>query len=292
VIVTAAPLAYYASDMDTTGTLLLVATPIGNLGDISRRAIATLRTVDAIYCEDTRRSRQLLTHLEIQGQQLISLREHNEAQRTGEILQRLAAGQRIALISDAGMPVVSDPGQRLVAAVAEAGYTVTAIPGANAAVMALAISGLPAEHFRFEGFLPVRGQARQQRLEAVAQSPETTILYEAPQRLARTVADLLKRSGKERPITIVRELTKLHEEVWRGSLEAAQAYVSTQPPRGEYTLVVAGAAKAPELITDDKITTALKAELSNGASRRDAIGRVAAQLGLPRARVYTLAHNL
>lgn len=278
--------------MEKPGSLILIATPIGNLSDIAPRAAAALRDADVVYCEDTRHSRQLLTHLGIRGQKLVSLHEHNEAARISEVVTRLAEGQNVALISDAGMPVISDPGQRLVAAVAEAGYSVTAIPGPNAALMALAISGLPAERFRFEGFLPARGSARTQRLQVIAQSPETTILYEAPQRVEKTLSDLLEVGGADRQIAITRELTKLHEEVWRGSLQTAQDYVATKPSRGEYTLVLAGATNVPGLITDDVITTSLKAQLSTGVSRRDAIAQITKQYGVPRKRVYALALDL
>lgn len=278
--------------MHTPGTLVLVATPIGNLGDISVRAAEALKAADIIYCEDTRRSRQLLTHLGIRGQKLASLHEHNEDARVAAVLEQLAAGQMAALVSDTGMPVIADPGRRLVAAVAGAGNQVTAIPGANAALMALAISGLPAERFAFEGFLPPSGSARTRRLEAVAESPQTTILYESPRRVARTLADLGRLCDPDRPVAITRELTKLHEEVWRGTLGAAQEYLDATPPRGEYTLVLGGATDTPELINDDKITTLLQEQLATGASRRSAVDRVTAELGVPRKRVYALALQL
>lgn len=268
---------------------MLVATPIGNLGDISARAAAMLKAADIIYCEDTRRSRQLLTHLGIRGQKLLSLHEHNEDGRTSAVLEQLAGGRTVALVSDAGMPVVSDPGRRLVAAAAEAGHQVTAIPGANAALMALSVSGLPSERFGFEGFLPPRGRARSERLAAVAQAPTTIILYESPRRVARTVTDLAAICGPDRPVTIARELTKLHEEVWRGNLGAAQEYLSATPQRGEYSLVLGGAPDTPELISDDKITTSLQEQLAAGVSRRTAVDNVTAQLGVTRKRVYALA---
>jgi len=274
--------------MDTPGTLILVATPIGNLGDISARATDTLRNADVIYCEDTRHSRQLLTHLEIRGQKLISLHEHNEAERAKEVLERLAGGQMVVLVSDAGMPVVSDPGQRLVAAVSAAGYAVTAIPGPNAALMALAISGLPAERFRFEGFLPIKGKERAKRLDAIATSPDAVIIYEAPQRLAKTIADLNQRYGSDRRVAIARELTKLHEEIWRGALEEASVYLETATLRGEYALVLEGVCDE-KATSDDQIIAIIREEMDRGASTSQAAQNVAASLGLPRKRVYTLA---
>ncbi len=271
------------------GQLILVATPIGNLGDLPTRAAETLTAADIICCEDTRHSRPLLSHLGITGKKLISLHEHNEVARSAMIIEQLGAGLSVAVISDAGMPVVSDPGQRLVAAVAAAGYCVTAVPGANAAIMALAVSGLPAERFAFEGFLPASGAERRQRLEAISQEARTIILYESPHRLKKTVSDLAKLSGPERQLVITRELTKLHEEVWRGSLTQAIEYVAAVPPRGEYTLVLEGARSSPVVVTDDQIIASLRQELASGVSRRSAVDAVAIGLGVPRKRVYGLA---
>lgn len=269
--------------------LVLVATPIGNLGDISPRAAETLAAVDVIYCEDTRRSRQLLSHLEISGKQLVSLHEHNEEARTGEVIAGLASGRTAALISDAGSPVVSDPGQRLVAAVTAAGFSVSAIPGPNAAIMALAISGLPAERFVFEGFLPTRGPARRERLAALQHEARTIILYESPHRLAKTVADLTTISGIDRRLVITRELTKLHEEVWHGRLTDALAHLENTPPRGEYTLVLEGALAEKRSVSDADIRSAIQREIALGQSRRSAVDAVSQRLGVPRRRVYTLA---
>jgi len=278
--------------MDKTGTLVLVATPIGNLGDISQRAADTLRDADVIYCEDTRHSRRLLTHLEIRGQELVSLHEHNEAERIRAVLERLASGQTVALISDAGMPLISDPGQRLAAAATVAGHIVTAIPGPNAALMALAISGLATDRFHFEGFLPLKNTPRKERIEALAQLTEPTVLYEAPQRVARTVADLLEVCGRDRSVAIARELTKLHEEVWRGDLAGAEPYLQDVPPRGEYCIVLGGAIIKAEVVSDDQIAAALHKQIANGLSKRDAVAAVCRQLGLPRRRVYSVALNL
>jgi len=281
------------ADRDPGGRLVLVATPIGNLGDIAPRAAETLATADLICCEDTRRSRQLLTHLGITGQRLVSLHEHNEAARIEMVTEQLDAGLVVALISDAGMPVVSDPGQRLVAAVAAAGHTVTAVPGPSAAIMALAISGLPAERFGFEGFLPTQAGPRRERLQALAAESRTSVLYESPHRLAKTLAGLVAACGPQRQIVITRELTKLHEEVWRGSLETATQHVTAVAPRGEYTLVLAG---APEVTasqpTDDAITELVQARLASGDTQRDAIAFAAGHLDVPRKRVYALALKL
>jgi 16S rRNA (cytidine1402-2'-O)-methyltransferase len=275
--------------MHPTGTLILVATPIGNLGDISTRAAATLAQADIIYCEDTRRSRPLLTHLGISGQRLVALHQHNEAERVAKVLEQLAVGLNVVLISDAGMPVVSDPGQRLVAAAAAAGHLVTAVPGANAVLTALAISGLPAERFRFEGFLPARGRSRSQRLKSIAAETETVIVYESPQRVAKLVADLSTLTNPNRILAIARELTKLHEEVWRGRLSEAVAYFEQAPPRGEYTVVIAGAETTVPPVSDNEIITALKQELADGVSRRSAIDQVSQRFEVARKRVYALS---
>lgn len=274
---------------ESAGKLVLVATPIGNLGDLSPRAAEALRAADAVYCEDTRRTRQLLTHTGITQQKLVSLHEHNEGARTGLILEELAQGRIIAVVSDAGMPVISDPGGRLVAAVAEAGFTVSAVPGANAALMALAISGLDSERFCFEGFLPGRGAERKARLAILTDESRTIVLYESPHRLGKTVADLTTISGSERRIVLARELTKLYEEVWRGTLTEAAEYVATTPPRGEYTLVLEGAKVAETVVSDGAIIEALETEITTGVSRRSAIDSVTEALDIPRKRVYTLA---
>jgi 16S rRNA (cytidine1402-2'-O)-methyltransferase len=278
--------------MKPDGQLILVATPIGNLGDISRRAAETLEQADVVYCEDTRHTRQLLSHLAISGQKLVSLHEHNEASRIQQVIDQLEAGQQIALASDAGTPVISDPGQRLVAAVRAAGHTVTAIPGPNAALMALAISGLPAEQFVFEGFLPSSGKARKERLAAIATEYRTAILYESPHRLTRTVVDLAAVINSDRIIILARELTKLHEEVWRGTAGETLIHVDATPPRGEYTLVIEGANPVDVEVSDSDIEAALRSQLEAGVSSRTAIDAVAKQYQLPRKRIYALSLKL
>lgn len=272
--------------------LVLVATPIGNLGDISPRAAETLAAADLICCEDTRHSRKLLSHLGIQKKPLLSLHEHNEDQRIAQVIDGLADGQTIAVISDAGTPVVSDPGQRLVAAVHAANYQVTAIPGPSAAVMALAVSGLPAERFSFEGFLPAKGAERRERLKLLVGAHQTTVLYESPHRLAKLLGELAADSEPTRKIVLARELTKLHEEIWSGALSEAVRHLASSSPRGEYTLVLEGIPATIEAVSDEMIRAALTTQHSLGQSGRRAIDEVTIQLGVPRKRVYAISLEL
>ena len=267
---------------------MVVGTPIGNLGDLSPRAVDALRTADVIACEDTRHTRKLLTHSDIRGPRLVALHEHNEAQQAERVVEWVQAGQRVALVSDAGMPAVSDPGERVIAAVAAAGLVVEVVPGPSAVLAALVVSGLATERFAFEGFLPRKGRERRARLQAVAGDDRTTVLYEAPHRMHATRADLAEVCGGERRIAVARELTKLHEEVWRGTLAAAEAAVAE--PRGEYVLVLEGAsAPAPVPKTDDDIVAALRARLDAGDDRKTAVAAVAKELGVPKRQVYELA---
>jgi 16S rRNA (cytidine1402-2'-O)-methyltransferase len=268
-----------------------VATPIGNLGDISARAVAALAEADVIGCEDTRRTRQLLTASGIRGKRLMSVHEHNEQQRADEIVDLVATGARVVLVTDAGMPAISDPGERVVAAVAGAGLAVEAIPGPSAVVMALALSGLPTARFAFEGFLPRKGKERRQRLADVADSPITTVLYEAANRVRATLADLAEVCAVDRAVVLARELTKVHEEVWRGSLSAALGHVTDNEPRGEFVIVVAGATASPTDVDDDRIVAALDEQRAGGLSNRDAAAAVASSFALPKRRVYDLAVN-
>ena len=229
--------------MSASGTLFVVATPIGNRGDLSSRARETLAAADLILAEDTRHTGQLLAGLGITTP-LLSFHEHNEASRTEELVTRLAAGARIALVSDAGTPLVSDPGYRLVAAAGAAGVPVVPVPGACAAIAALSVAGLPTDRFAFEGFLPPRGAARRARLEELAAEPRTLVFYEAPHRVGEALEDLAAIFGAARPAAVARELTKLHETVYRESLGAlaARARTDADMARGEAVLVVAGAA--------------------------------------------------
>ncbi len=271
------------------GVLVLVGTPIGNLGDLSPRAIEALAVADAICCEDTRRTGRLLQHAGVERKSpLILVNEHTEAREVDGVLARLAGGERVAVVSDAGMPGISDPGEGLVRAAVDAGHVVEVVPGPSAALAALVASGLPTGRFVFEGFLPRKGSGRTERLAAVAAEPRTVVVYEAPHRLPRTLADLASICGDGRPVAVARELTKLHEEVWRGTLEEAAAWAAERPPRGEIVLVLDGAPEAPPP-GDDVLVEALSAALAAGSSARDAARAVAARLGVPRRHAYALA---
>jgi len=226
----------------TAGTLHVVATPIGNLADLSARALDTLRGVDAICAEDTRHTRQLLAHFGIE-KPLLALHEHNEEALSGRLVARLAGGESLALVSDAGTPLVSDPGFRLVRAAREAGIRVSPVPGPSALIAALSVAGLPSDRFAFEGFLPAKAGARRERLAALAGEPRTLVFYESSHRIADTLADCVAAFGGERPAAVARELTKLFETVLDGDLAALQARVDADPDqrRGEFVLLVQGA---------------------------------------------------
>lgn len=271
-----------------TGRLVLVSTPIGNLGDLSPRAIDALRACALICCEDTRHSGKLLSHAGISGVRLAVADEHRERARTDEVLGLLASGSDVGVITDAGTPGISDPGMRLVAAAVEAGYAVTAVPGPAALVMGLVLSGFDTTRFVFEGFLPRSGRERDERIADIAAERRTIVLYEAPHRVARTVADLGEACGPGRRVALARELTKLHEEVWRGTLANAAAHVTDVAPRGEYVVVVEGAPRAAEA-TDEQIVDALRTVMQGGADRRTAIATVMSTTGANKRRVYDLA---
>lgn len=268
------------------GRLVVVATPIGNLGDLSPRAVEALASADVICCEDTRRSGRLLAAAGVRPRRLLSLHAHNEAARTAEVLTLLERGLEVALVTDAGTPAISDPGGRVVSAVHEAGGRVTAVPGPSAAVTALALSGLGGGRWRFEGFLPRRGRERRQRLEEIAGSPVPVVIYEAPTRLASLIADLARKARGERLVAVCRELTKLHEEVWRGTLaEAAERW--GEPVRGELVVVLDGdPAAGLSQVDDGDLVEAVEALTRAGASRRDAVQEVAERTGVARRRVY------
>lgn len=270
-----------------TGRLVLVATPIGNLGDLSPRAVETLSQSSLILCEDTRHSGKLLSHAGISGVRLAVCNEHTEHERSRDVLSLLDAGQTVTLITDAGTPGISDPGSRLVRAVIDAGHVVSAVPGPAAFVMALVISGFDTSRFVFEGFLPRSGRERASRLAAVAAESRTTVIYEAPHRVERTIADLAVACGGDRCVAMARELTKIYEAVWRGSLAAAIAQLGSTAPRGEYVIVVQGAPPRGE-VSDDEIRSALQLALE-GHSRKDAVEVVVGQLEVPKRRVYDLA---
>ncbi|HET6665069.1 MAG TPA: 16S rRNA (cytidine(1402)-2'-O)-methyltransferase, partial [Acidimicrobiales bacterium] len=230
----------------------------------------------------------LLQHAGVERPRLIVVNDHTEAREVPGVVARLARGERVAVVSDAGMPGISDPGERLVRAAVAAGHAVEVVPGPSAGLAALVTSGLPAGRFVFEGFLPRKGAGRTERLGAVAAEPRTVVLYEAPHRLARTLADLTEACGPERRVAVARELTKLHEEVWRGSLGEATAWVRAGAPRGEIVLVLDGA-PATEPPDDGALLDALQDELAAGATARDAARAVAARLDVPRRRAYDLA---
>ena len=274
----------------TTGSLVLVATPIGNLGDLSPRAVVELGRADAIACEDTRRTGRLLAHAGVSAPKLLTVNDHTEVGAVGDILARLDRGERVAVVTDAGMPGISDPGERLVAAAAEAGHTIEVVPGPSAAVTGLVVSGLAAGRFVFEGFLPRKGSGRSERLVELAGERRTIVLYEAPHRLARTLTDLTAALGANRSVVLARELTKLHEEVWRGSLGDAVARCADVEPRGEYVVVVAGA-PAPVAATDDELAAAVAAEIGAGRTTRDAVALVSGRYDVSRRRVYDLANQ-
>jgi 16S rRNA (cytidine1402-2'-O)-methyltransferase len=267
------------------GRLVLVATPVGNLGDLSSRARAALAGAALICCEDTRRTGRLLHHAGIAGVRLAICNEHTEAARIPEVLGVLGDGGDVAVVTDAGTPAINDPGERLVRAVLDAGYEVTTVPGPAALIAALVVSGLSTARFVFEGFLPRSGRARAERLADLAAERRTIVLYEAPHRVVRTLADLAAALGADRRVSVARELTKLHETVVRGTL----GDVAIGEPRGEYVLVVDGARGTVEVPDDDAVRDALRAELAAGRSRRDAAAAVATRLGVPRRVAYDLA---
>ena len=271
-----------------SGKLYLVATPIGNLGDLSPRAAETLAAADFVAAEDTRVSLKLLNHFGIK-KPLVSYHEHNQASSGPAILNRLLSGETCALVTDAGTPAVSDPGEGLVALCAENGVEVLAIPGCCAAVSALAVSGLPTGRFTFEGFLPVGKKERRDRLAELAGEERTMILYEAPHRLRTTLADLKEALG-DRRITLCRELTKLHEETVRTTLAAALARCQESEPRGEYVLVLAGRERLPEhAVSLEEGVELVLSRREKGERMKDAVRQVASDTGLGRNELYQAA---
>jgi len=274
------------------GMLYLVPTPIGNLGDISIRCRETLEQADFIAAEDTRVTMKLLNHLGIK-KSLVSYFEHNKAAKGNVILDRILAGETCALVSDAGSPAISDPGEDLVKQCAEAGVTVCAIPGPCAVITALSISGQSTGRFCFEGFLSTAKKSRREHLEALINEQRTMIFYEAPHKLLATLEDMAAVFGGNRSISLCRELTKLHEEVVRTTLAEAIAKYTEQPPRGEFVLVVAGAEEAvKEEATPEDAAVHVAKLMEQGLSRKDAIKQTAKDLDLPKNVVYDAALNL
>lgn len=272
-----------------SGTLYLVATPIGNLGDFSPRAVETLQTVDFIAAEDTRVSLKLLNHFQIR-KSLISYHEHNHITAGQSILARLLGGESCALVTDAGTPAVSDPGEDLVRLCAGNGVEVLAVPGCCAAVNALAVSGLPTGRFTFEGFLAVNKKNRREHLDSLRNETRTMIFHEAPHKLRGTLADLAETFGPERRIALCRELTKLHEETQRCTLGEAAAYYADHAPRGEYVLVVAGAEERVEpAVTLEEAVAQVLALQEEGLRLKDAAKEVASHTGLSKNELYAAA---
>lgn len=269
------------------GALYVVGTPIGNLGDFSPRAVETLSEADFIAAEDTRVTMKLLNHFQIK-KPLLSYFEHNKLSHGELILQRLRAGETCALVSDAGMPAISDPGETLVAACAAENIPVYTVPGPTAVISALAVSGLPTGRFTFEGFLSMNKRSRREHLLSVEHETRTMVFYEAPHKLRKTLSDLEKLFGGDRKLAVVRELTKIHEEVWRTDLKTAAAHYREQEPKGEYVLVIAGAqAPAPqEEYTLEDAAELAKERMEQGLSAADAAREAAKLTGLRKGDIY------
>jgi 16S rRNA (cytidine1402-2'-O)-methyltransferase len=272
-------------------TLYVVGTPIGNLEDMTFRAVRILQTVDIIAAEDTRHTGKLLQHFEIKTPQ-VSYHEHNRTSRIPELLEHLTNDKAIALVSDAGMPGISDPGYELVKACIEAGIAVVPIPGASAAITALSAAGLPTDRFVFEGFLPAKSQQRREHLESLQTESRTLIFYESPHRLRDTLQDLALVWGSDRQIVLGRELTKLYEEFWRGTIAEAIAHYTQRDPQGEYTLVLAGIPPSHPQLTEEELKTELKQLITQGISRSQASRQLAKFTSLPRRQLYQLALSL
>lgn len=273
------------------GTLYIVGTPIGNLEDITLRAIKILHSVDWIAAEDTRHTAKLLHHFDIKTPQL-SYYEHNQHRRIPTLVKSLRQGNAIALVTDAGMPGISDPGYELVKACIEAEIPVIPIPGVSASLTALSAAGLPTDRFVFEGFLPTKNKERQQRLTLLKTESRTLILYEAPHRLLETLQDLAQSLGSKRSIVIARELTKLHEEFWRGTLAEAVQYYQDHNPKGELTLVIAGVTETATLLTEDQIKAELQRLIQEGMSHSEASRQLAEATSISRRQIYQLALTL
>jgi len=273
---------------DAPGTLYIVSTPIGNMGDFSFRAVETLKSVKAILAEDTRHTRHLLDRYGITTP-TAAYHEHNEAKTAPRLVARLVAGESLALVSDAGTPLVSDPGSRLVTAAAAAGVPVVPVPGASALLAALVASGLDTERFTFFGFLTRAGRERRRALDDISTSAHTTVLYEAPNRLAATLGELEERGGGDRAAVVAREMTKQFEEIRRGTVSELRAYYEEAPPRGELVLLVGGARARTASETD--VHQRVRALRSSGMSTRDVAAAVSKELGVPKRVAYRLAQE-
>lgn len=275
----------------TPGLLVLAATPIGDVDDAPPRLRRLLAAADVVAAEDTRRLRRLCRDLEVTlAGDVVAYHEHSEGARTRSLVERMVAGATVVLVTDAGMPSVSDPGFRLVAAAVDAGVRVTAVPGPSALLTALAVSGLPVDRFCFEGFLPRKAGQRRQRLRELAAEPRTQVYFEAPHRTPEVLADMVELFGADRPAAVCRELTKTYEEVRRGSLAELAAWAASGV-RGEVTVVVGGSPPRELDLSDDEIAALVAGEQGRGLTRRDAVDAVARVTGLPRRRVYDAAHR-
>ena len=273
------------------GRIVLVATPLGNLGDISTRAIEALRAADRLACEDTRRTGRLLQHLGIAAPRLVRMDEHTERAVAGSLAKAATHGETVVVVTDAGMPGLSDPGAEVVSAAMSAGVPLEVVPGPFAGATAAVVSGLldGAGRFTFEGFLPRKGRARAVRLDEVAASRLPVVIYEAPHRMVATASDLAEVCGGARRVSVSRELTKLHEETWRGSLGELGAHLESNTPRGEYVIVLQSA-PPPLVPTDAEVVAALEARVASGESRRDAAAAVCEDLGVSLNRAKRLAN--
>jgi 16S rRNA (cytidine1402-2'-O)-methyltransferase len=272
-------------------TLFVVATPLGNLGDLSHRAEATLRTVAVVAAEDTRRIRGLLSHLDAHPK-VLSFHAHSPEHRTEVLLEILADGRDVALVTDAGTPGISDPGETLVQAVREAGHTVVPIPGPSAVATALSAAGLPADRYLFLGFLPRKGKGRDRLLKSAATCEWSVVLYEAPTRLVDLLRDLAEAAGDDRPAVVCRELTKLHEEFRAGTLSELAAYYETNEPRGEITLVVAGGTPQDETPAPEETAARAAELLATGLTRKAVVQQLVSESGVARNDAYRIVTSL
>ncbi len=274
------------------GRVVVIGTPIGNLGDLSPRAVEALGAADVVACEDTRRTGRLIASAGIERPRLLRLDDHTEATSAPGLVELARSGAVVAVVSDAGMPGLSDPGALVVAEAVRAGVDVEVVPGPFAGAVAAVGSDLldPSGRFCFEGFLPRKGPVRRERIAALVDERRAVVLYEAPHRLAATLADLAAALGPDRRVALCRELTKMHEELWRGSLAEAVEHCEQVEPRGEYVVVLEGAEPPPDA-TDDELWAAVDAELAGGASRRDAAAAVAERFGVPPNRVKRLLNG-
>ena len=269
--------------------LVVIGTPIGNLGDISERAIKELREADLICCEDTRRTGKLLNLLNINPRpDLEVLNEHTEEKRANGILNRITAGLRVALVTDAGMPGIADPGQYLIKSAIDHEINLEIVPGPTAGIVALTASGLPTSRFVFQGFIPRKGEERQRRIEEIARDDKTTVIFESGKRIERTIQDLLNICGDERKAIIARELTKMHEEIQRGTLRHLQTKMSDISTKGEFVLILSGISE-DHYVSDSLLKEELQEIIGSGKSKRDAVKELTSKYQLSKRRVYDLS---